>query len=403
MGATLPPAVYAASWELGRARGPTGRNSLPFGFPRHYSGWVYAAVRAIAQGCAAADVDFTYRRDEVKTVAPQHPLAVLFERVNPFHTYRELIELTLTDLELSGNAFWVIAYTAVGHVPAELWPVPPRMMRIVPGRDHYVHSYQIHREGRKYNLAAHDVIHFKYPAPDDAYWGASPLAAAMEAVFADEAVALAQRRSFQNAPVPGVILNSEMELSQVQIDRMKTQYANVNAGVDNAGKMLVAPKGIDLKPFTTTPKEMDFVESSRATRDRILGVFGVPPAVLGLVTDMSTDSAGAAQEAFIRATLTPKLKLLAQRITQDICRHFLPVGLRCAFRTNIRTDREQDRKDTETGVKLGFLAPNEARARLFHLPSAGPAFDTPARQPFGPVRPAVDVKPCEDKQPTERE
>ena len=33
----------------------------------------------------------------------------LFAEVNPFHTYRELVEITLTDLELTGNAFWLMS------------------------------------------------------------------------------------------------------------------------------------------------------------------------------------------------------------------------------------------------------------------------------------------------------
>ena len=50
------PFVYALPWQVGRTLA-AGYSSTDV--PRHYAGWVYAAVRAISQGCAACDVRFS--------------------------------------------------------------------------------------------------------------------------------------------------------------------------------------------------------------------------------------------------------------------------------------------------------------------------------------------------------
>jgi HK97 family phage portal protein len=296
-----------------------------------------------------------------------HPLLGLFAHVNPFRTYHELLESTVTDLELCGNAYWVLARKRMSGVPGEIWPVPPAWMRVVPSSrgSELIEAYELRRAGRKTRLDPRDVVHFRYPSPSDPFYGASPLQAAIEAVYADESVARAQRRTFENGPVPGVVLKTRDPLTPVQIERLRAQFESRFAGPDAAGKLVITHEGADILPFTTSPREMDFIDSARATRDRILGVFGVPPAVLGLVEDFNRANAEAAQMLFARDTLAPKLKLIAARITQDVCSQFLPKGITCRFESPVPHDREADRLDMATGVRLGVLTPNEARADFY--------------------------------------
>ncbi len=321
--------------------------------------------------------------------------------MNPLRTYRELVEGTLTDLELFGNAYWVLVRTRLSDVPAEIWPVPPAWMRVVPGVQSgagrklpgagvssgkgdaggdLIEAYELRRAGRTLRLDPRDVVHFRYPSPADPFYGASPLQAAIEAVYADESVARAQRRAFENGPFPGFILKTEHELTREQQERLRADFESTFAGPDAAGKVIFTGPGSEVKPFTTSPREMDFLKSALSTRDRILGVFGVPPAVLGLVEDFNRANAEAAQMLFARDTLAPKLKLIAARITQDVCSQFLPSGITCEFDSPVSDDREADRKDMEAGVKLGVLTPNEARADFY---GKGPVEGGDALRPAG--------------------
>jgi phage portal protein BeeE len=121
-------------------------------------------------------------------------------------------------------------------------------------------------------------------------------------------------------------------------------------------------------PFSSKPREMDFMNSARTTRDRILGCFGVPPAVLGIVEDFNRANAEAAHMLFARSTLLPKLKLIAARITQDVCSQFAPDGIKCDFASPVPADREQDRREMSTAVRQGVITPNEAREDYFGKP-----------------------------------
>ena len=398
------PFIYALPWQVGRS---LAARYSSVDVPRHYAGWVYAAVRAIAQGCAGCDVRFLASRPDhqgtkstkeggtgrtadatcsegavrrnlgalmVRSVsrsassAPllaSHPLARLFAEVNPFHTYRELVEITLTDLELSGNAYWVLARGRVSGVPAEIWPVPPTWMRVVPdgadGREGLVGRYVFRRGGRETELDARDVVHFRYTSPGDPYYGRSPLEAAMEAVRADESVARAQRRAFELGPMPGIILKTANPLTNEQRERLRAEFESRFSGPDAAGRLIITDPDADVVPFSSKPREMDFMNSARTTRDRILGCFGVPAAVLGIVEDFNRANAEAAHMLFARSTLLPKLKLIAARITQDVCSQFDPPGIKCDFASPVPADREADRKEMETAVRLGVVSTNEAR------------------------------------------
>jgi len=395
------PFLYCLPWQVGRKL--SARYSSA-DVPRHYQGWVYAAVRAIAQGCAACDVRFSVPNapfhhgdtegtekdsgESVRTsvaaasrcrspssavlsglrvsvvrpaVGPSHPLTRLFAEVNPFHTYRELVEITMTDLELSGNAYWVLTRRRISGVPGEIWPVPPAWMRVVPGSGDLARRYVVRRNGRETPLDTRDVVHFRYTSPGDPYYGRSPLEAAMEAVRTDESVARAQRRAFDLGPVPGVVLKSRTPLTPDQQARLRADFESHFSGADAAGRLIITDPDTDVVPFSARPREMDFMDSGRAVRDRILGCFGVPPAVLGIVEDFNRANAEAAQGLFARNTLLPKLKMIAARITQDVCSQFAPRGISCDFASPVPSDREQDRKELETAVRLGVVSPNEAR------------------------------------------
>ena len=184
----------------------------------------------------------------------------------------------------------------------------------------------------------------------------------MEAVHADESVARAQRRAFDLGPIPGVILKTAVHLTDAQRERLRADFESRFAGPEAAGRLIITDDQTEVVPFSNRPREMDFLDSARATRDRILGVFGVPPAVIGIVEDFNRANAEAAHVLFARNTLAPKLKLLAARITQDVCSQFLPRGITCEFDSPVPSDREADRKEMETAVRLGVVSANEARA-----------------------------------------
>ncbi len=130
------------------------------------------------------------------------------------------------------------------------------------------------------------MIHLKYPNPLDPHLGLSPLQANALAVDANTELLRARVQTFQNGPRPGVVLRTEQTLTDQTVSRLEDKIQAKFAGRDNWHRPLILEQGLAASPWTLTPVEMDFLNSSRMTRDEILAVFRVPAPIMGVVENM---------------------------------------------------------------------------------------------------------------------
>ena len=339
-------------------------------------GWVFAAIRAISLGCAGADLNFHVPGMRIPRPLPQqHPLHRLFRKVNPVHTYRELVGSCIADLEIYGNSYWYLSPGAVSGVPVELWPLPPASVHIVPGGDDVVSHFTLRRGGRTVRLEPRDVIHFTYPNPFDRFFGRSTLDAAIDAIYADDSLIRAQRRTYDMMPVPGAVFKSAVSLTDEQKVRMTAKLKSIFhrplGSPDPEPVFLSLEKSdedkVESVGLLAAPRDMDFGTAARIARDKLLSVFGVPPAVLGLVVGDSPGDVRAAHEAFARFTLIPKLKLLADQITQKIADRFVPEGIVASFSSPIPPDKAASAREMDIAMKHNLLTREEARERYFGI------------------------------------
>ena len=374
------PRRLAAAWLafLGRKRvewaAPLGASGVFRGVPwgddpaeqvRHHKHWVYVAVRAVRDRVAAAPLRLHAEGAGGRRALDSHPFLDLLDHVNPVHTRWELWAATAEHLELTGNAYWYVAFDRLG-TPREIWPLHSHRVKVVPHREKLVEGYEYRvGAGRTVRFARREVVHFKYPNPNSVHYGWSPLQAAAEAVDAHEQMLAAQRSAFQQGVQPPKVffttpqvISDESALKRLQ-ERLESRYA----GAENAQRVMVAHGGLKPERLTLTPQEMDFLQSRRATRDEILAVFGVPAAVAGISEDVNRASADAMERIFYRNTVAPKLALIAQQIQQELLPAY-PARLRCEFEPDLPEDRRQRREDATAAFDRGALSREELREIL---------------------------------------
>ncbi len=357
-----PVATLVPGWQSGRS---ARRLDDPDEQLRHYTGWVYSAVRVIADGVSSQRLRFFGTEGELA----EHPLVELFRRVNPFATYRSLVQETVSSLELTGNAFWYCPPNSLGR-PAEIWHLPPNRVKVVSHRTDFIAGYVLRGPEGELRLSRDEVVHLRYPNPSDPFYGRSPLQAAAEAVDADEAMSKAQVNSFNNSVYPGLALASEQKLSRETIDRLRQELHRSTGSYRRAGSTLILDQGLKPLSLGRTPQEMNFLASARATASRILAIFGVPEAIVGVSKDVNRASAQALEYIFARYTLWPKMQLLSSQITQDLCARF-DRRVRCEFDSPVPADRVEDRADMVARLEHGVITPDEARAQLGLAPRGG--------------------------------
>ncbi len=326
-----------------------------------YRQWVYVAVRAIATRVASTNLNFIDEETSSR-LEPSHPLRQLFREVNPHDTSVTLWTKTMMFLELTGNAYWYLPKNALGEI-AEIWVIPSHYMRVIPDAEKFIAGYEYSCAGVRETFDTDEIVHLKYPSPDSVYYGTGPLQAAADSVEAHKAMKKAERKSFEHGAFPGLAIQTEEKLAPTVRARLEKAFENGFSGANKAGRTLILEQGLKVRPFTMSPREMDFMQSSKMTRDEILAVFGVPAAVAGISEDVNRASAEAMLYTFAENTILPKLRLIQAQITQDICSKY-PGVIEAKFENPIPAVRSEERADMELRLKYGITTPEEERERL---------------------------------------
>jgi HK97 family phage portal protein len=351
------------------------------------SSWIYVAVSRIAEAAALVPLRVMRLEGEKRLQVERHPLELLLENPNPTMSRFELFEATLGYLELTGNAYWFLAGDALGR-PAQIWPLRPERVSIVPHPSNYVAGYIYEVDGLRIPLEPIEVIHFKRWHPANDYYGLSAIEAARLTIDTDRAMARWNKNTFgQDNGVPAGIVNIKDFVSEADYERIKREWRNSYGGGQRKTAFLRGGT-VEWQEIGLSHTELDFLKGRLAHRDEILNIFGIP---VGLLSENATEAnAKVAERLFIERTLWPKLVRLAQRISQELLPFY--AGDYVAEFEDIRPTDTQARLD-EIRTAQNILSINEIRERYYQL-SAVSWGDLPTNMAVGtaflPSAPTID-------------
>lgn len=322
------PAPDEAKDSAGRRLAAVSAVGRPQWTPRDYSALAtegfgknpvaYRCVRMIAE--AAASVRLVVFESGRR--ATDHALQGLLERPNPEQSGGDLLEALYGALQTAGNAYLEAA--GDGSVPTELWTLRPDRVAVVPGPRGWPDAYEYAVGGRRTRLSRRSdgwlpVLHLKLFHPADDWYGFSPLEAAAFAVDVHNASGAWNKALLDNAARPSGALvwgaRDGSHMSDEQYARFKSELAEVHAGASNAGRPLVLEGGLEWKPMSLTPADMDFVAGKSQAAREIALAFGVPPMLLGVPGDATYANYREANGAFWRGTIVPLVEKTARAMT----------------------------------------------------------------------------------------
>jgi HK97 family phage portal protein len=335
---------------------------------------VHRAVRLVAEN-AASVVFLLY---EGAVAHDKHPLLDLMARPNPRQDGATLLEALYSHLLLAGNAY--VEAVALDGAVRELYALRPDRMRLVPGADGWPEAYDYSVGGTTLRFQQNaapvpPILHLAVFHPLDDHYGLAPLEAAAMAVDTHNAAAKWNKALLDNAARPsGALVYSGPEgsvLSDNQFERLKRELQENFEGTVNAGRPLLLEGGLDWKPLSLTPKDMDFLQAKHTAAREIALSFGVPPMLLGIPGDNTYSNYQEANRAFWRQTVLPQAARLGAALTQWLS----PV-----FGGELRLEVDTDRIDTLTADRTAlwervsnapFLTLNEKRALTGFAPIEG--------------------------------
>jgi len=256
------------------------------------------------------------RNKESKEKAKDHPLfRVLHRKPNPWQTSFEFRVLMQQRALTHGNAYARIVRSR-GNVTAL---IPIDTDRVTPHqRTDWKIEYRYTRpDGNQITLAPDEVFHLRYGMSVDGITGLSLVKQSAEAIGLAIQTDKAAARLFRNGMIVGGVLAVKDKLSPEAYERLKAQM-DEREGASQAHKWIVAEQGLEAKPFGTSGRDSQRVETSKHQIEEIARPFGVPRPLLG-VDDTSWGSGiDVLGQFFVRYALNPWFEAWQQAIERSL-------------------------------------------------------------------------------------
>ena len=291
----------------------------------HSTTWVYVGVHKNATSAAQIPIQVIKkdREGQPDAIVRVHDkgLLALLEKPNPYQSQMEFIETCVTSMDLTGNLY--IEKVKAGERVFQLWPLNPSRVQILPDKDEGVRGYIYYADGKEYRLNKDDVIHVKYVNPWNEWVGLSPLTAARLAIETDRNAQEWNANFLKKGGWPGGALETDADLDDINIRRLKKEIkGQLSVGKDKAGYVLLLTGGMKYNPLAIKPKETDWLDARRMSRDEILAILGVPFAIAGIYSNESTTtrSAGVEQQIkqYYRGTVISRVSRILAAFNRDL-------------------------------------------------------------------------------------
>ncbi len=292
-------------------------------------------------------------------------LARLLSYPNQTETFGDLIYRTTNHIKAVGNSFWLKdGANAAGDKPSELKLLNPKNIRLELGRDGELAAYNYNVGGKEQRLFPYQVMHFKRPHPDNAFWGQGDIEGGVELIDNTVNRINWEKKFWKNGAAPsGVFTNKTQVDSQENWDKMKRQFRSEYGGRENAGKTAFLNGDWAYEQIGMTNSEMQELERSRFTIEQICHLHGVPLSILGIRDAANYATASIDQENLNVNAVLPMIVLIEDTMNTDLVSGFGD-NLQVRFDRSGLINIERLASVVLSMVQNGLLTLNEAREML---------------------------------------
>ncbi|MEZ5945906.1 MAG: phage portal protein [Hyphomonas sp.] len=271
----------------------------------------YRCIRLVAEAAAS-----------VPLVTSHAGAADLLRRPVPEQSAAAFFEGAYTQLQLHGNAFLEAVRLPGETGIAALYPLQPSRVRPVTDGRGWAEAWTV-RETRGERIIRREksgwcpVLHLRLFHPQDDILGLPALAPARRALDLHNASADWAKSLIDNSAKPSgaLIYSGTGRMPPDQFDRLKADLDALYSGAANAGRPLLLEGGLDWRPMSLSPADMDFLEARNNAAREIALALGVPPMLLGIPGDNTYANYREANIAFWRTTILPMAQKMAAELS----------------------------------------------------------------------------------------
>ena len=220
-------------------------------------------------------------------------------------------------------------------------------------------------------LASHQVMHIKEAAWQGAA-GFNKGILATELVALDPDIELYANFVMQNGAKPSGLFRTDQVIPDAKYkeiaSRLKEAWASMTGSrttdLSKVGQGMLLDQGMTFETVKMlTLQDADAQALKEQTMKRICGLFGVPPAMIG-IADQKYNNTQTMMDEFYKATMYPMIINIEQKLNFHLFKGYPNLCIRFDTKDFLKGAALDQINFASQGVNAGIMTPNEARVYL---------------------------------------
>ena len=317
--------------------------------------------------------DLVGNRDKAKA----KQIISLLQNPNNFQSQYEFWYQWSMWYDIAGETFtlwWRKDQADANQTPIEMYNLDSTLISVILTPMRYP-SYRLSTPSYGFSkdqpIASHQVMHVK----EMAWQGSSGFnkgILATELVALDQDIDLYANFVMQNGAKPSGIFTTDQVIPDAKYKeiaaRLKEAWTAMTGSraVDQSkpGQGMLLDQGMKYMPVNMlTLQDADAERLKTQTMKRICGLFGVPPAMLG-IADQKYNNTQTMLDEFYKTTMYPMIVSIEQKLKQHLLKGYPNLTIRMDTKDFLKGDALSQMNFATAGVSGGILTPNEAREHL---------------------------------------
>lgn len=291
-----------------------------------YTALVATCIDYRAENVAKASIIISKKNPKINKYEPLewHPFLDLVKRPNLTYedlSFTDILEYYSKSMDIGGNVYWHLPLGGNGKHPAEIYPIPFDEMLINKVNNNgvpieYKRTYTNLTGKRLVQIIpSNEIEHFKTYNQNSQYYGIGIIEKSIQKLAINNQLSNYQYKLLKKGGIPKLAILNTNELSNDAVEFQNEQYAHKYGGAQGT---IVFNAGYDIKPIQLNPAEMDFIVSSKFSKEETLNMFRVPGSALGDGGGTNKSTAAVNLLSFNHNVIKPILQKLANRLSMYI-------------------------------------------------------------------------------------
>ena len=281
-----------------------------------------AVVDFLAASIAQLPLNVYTRNDETDRERDRKsPAARLLWRPNSAMTEFEFVRALMTEYFVFGTVYVLVLPDADSRSGWQMWPIPSEWVISTESKNAYAAesiTVVAKNSGAPVRIPSTDFVQFRTYSPGNPGGYVSPISALRQTLEEQIQAGRFRRQLWSSS---GRLNAQILRPANVQVwdDAQRKRFIDAfreswGAGGSKAGSIPLLEDGMEIKPFSTSFKESQWMESVKLSREACAAAYGVNPSLIWHSDTQTYASSKDNARALYAECLGPVLQMLQQRI-----------------------------------------------------------------------------------------